>query len=567
MATNSSTDFMTDLKGHAQTLLAGSLAFSTVPPLLLKIVNDHIEHFPILPPGIDGHIVLFYLVNWLYFVLPVVLGLAAWWSVKKRDRRDTESVVDFLEKSRLTTWQYRLLRWGPVVVLGLLGLEGTLIIYPWNDSFFHGPAFMITLFGAYWLFTLGLIGCGALFQWYFLRLHRLGTTCRESVKTTWSWWLLGLAVSGIFFTGAYFSFFDEHEGEWLFSGNKSKTDSTLVIELPFQWKEIAEVIDSVYVKPLESSYGHVAEQANLLAATSLDYNDFVLRQMPKPKFAWENVDGLQTSALEVRSQLLLAYDRARKLDTSKNAGKVSLNCFLNSLKSDHTVTTLLNHYDLQGVRFITPSDSAKRDSLRLILANQLMPLADNLAEAAESIQRVAEKQSHKLMADWVQITRLKGLFLLFCYLDLLLFGWFVIRLAEAMARKNARATGARRLAGANSAVDSSAPPKTYRELIYVKELVLMTALLILPLFRTVDEQTVSADQPFWFLSLPELLGSKSQILPNGYSSQENQTENHEKVMRRLDQIDAHVTQLEKRAVRLEKSVAGAHKAVEELTHQ
>lgn len=573
MATSTATaDFFDDFKDYSEAVLVGSLAFGSAIPLVLKTISDH---YPGIHSSIPNQVWLFYWAYALYFVLPIVLGLLAWWAVKKNSPDDMVFVDGFLDKKRLTRRQYRLLRWGPLLVLGVLTALGMFIMWP-RGGWYHGPAFMKGLLWAYFLLTAGLVIGGMAFHLTFVKIPASNTFRRRAVQGIWTQWVLGVALAGVLFWLVSWSFFEEHEKQDLIPSNASNAekpkpdpDSALTIQMPFQWQLTARLIDSVYVKNIDNSFRHVTEQANLVAAASLDYNDIVLRQQPDMAHWWKLAPKIPLPCARVlRDQLIKAYEEADCLGNEKYVGSESLDLLVRLDSTSAALDSFRRRYDVLAA-FPNPDGSAEADTLRLLLANQLMPLADNLGEAAVSIRAMARKHSRMLLAEWVKITRFKGLFLLFCYLNILLFAWFVMRLAYEVCLSVPDEVGAprKRVAPTNpAATEGQKPPQKYRELTYLRYFLALALLLILPLFRTVDENTVSADQPFWFLNLPELIGDVVQPLPDGYGSGANHAKNQE-MMDRIGEINTHVERLEKDAEDLKKSLDGIDRNIEQLKYQ
>ncbi|MBC7893315.1 MAG: hypothetical protein H7Y12_13955 [Sphingobacteriaceae bacterium] len=580
MATSATTDFLDDFKGYAQGLLLGSFAFGSVFPLALKMANDL---FPGMGTGTGAqtyHIVVFFVVNLVYFVLPLLFGLLAWGTCRQDSPDDALFRVDFLEKSTLpNTARWRgAFRQKPLWILLILVVLGSMLMYPWRN--FHGP-------GQLFFLLLCYLSVTGLFIRHARQFYRDGLPPQLTediffanvVRRVRTQWIIALAVSVFLFGVAYFSFFREHEHHF-FTPEAAKglarepEDKDLTIRMPFAWQETASRLDKLYVKPIKGKFDSVAMEANLLLSTSLDYNDIELRQQPDTAL----LSALKRSripigpAWELRKQFLVAHDTLRRLIGRDYVGSSSLDTLLDQYRRSRWVEELLGFYHLDT------QDSEVR--INLLLANQHMPLADNLAEAAGGLKEAAEKHSRKLLADWIKISRIKGLFLLFTFLNMLICGWFVIRLANEVhireksellppkpAGKAAKAEGP---SVENLVPAPTTPPRSYRELTNLKYFISLTILLILPLFRVVDESTVRADRPFWFLNLPELIGNVVQPLPNGYNSQSNFVQNQE-VISRLNQLgqgvkklDSTSTDQQKITRDLQKATRDAREVLEEL---
>ncbi|MFD2935083.1 hypothetical protein [Spirosoma flavum] len=538
---------MDNIKDYFQAVLVGSFTFGSVFPLVFRTVSDLL---PTVGSSIIGQIRLFYAVNIVYFVGPLMFGLLAWWFLQKNHPDDLlfkEDFLSFQNGYRQVKWQPRL-RNIPIITLLLLIAFGLWVMQAMSNPF-HGPIFigalfiihvLITISMSYlsWLLFKRLIWCPNRKLIYFNRFA--SQICTQ--------WLLGLLLSSSLFAAATLSFFYEHEGTYLwnaFENTDSPKDALLRIDMPFRWEKTANEIKASLIDPFTTCFNDVSTEANLLAASQLDYNDIAIRI--KPDTGQQRLIDRTLplkSADSLRSMLLIAYQRVKELTGSNSLLRYTdsgpLDAYLEKINQSKQVALFQNCYSL-SLDSIQPSlrhsSILLTPTMQLLRANQLMPLADNFVESADVIRQSADKQSRSLLAQWVKISRIKGLFFLSTFLNLLLCTWFVIRLAnEAFVRTT-------------SSPKSESPPKQYRELINLRYYISLTVLLILPLFRTIDETSISSNHPYWFLDLPQLVGNVVEPLPNT-----NSTGNFggNEVTNRLEQLNKQVKSLTDTAKKLEK---------------
>ena len=315
--------------------------------------------------------------------------------------------------------------------------------------------------------------------------------------------------------------------------------------MPFEWQETANHVNDLLVAPFGKCFTTLTTEANLLLANESDYNDIAIRLKPGSDEQASLNSRLPLPAVDsLRKLIVLAYITAR---SSTGPGIYKSNSALMKQLDNHRhhepIDCFKEACQLNLDRSINQPrlhDSVARR--QLLLANQLMPLADNLSEAAASVAGLADLQSRRLLAEWVKISRVEGLFFLFTFFNLLLCGWVLLRLANEVRQQKARPKAA-------------PPPKPYRELADVRFYLSMTVLLFIPLYRTVDENTVRTDRPFWFLNLPELISNVVQPLPNT-ASNSNSSPNTD-VLNRFDTLDTRVKELNRTAAELRKITQNA----------
>ncbi|WP_420147923.1 hypothetical protein [Spirosoma sp.] len=532
MAQASTSDFTDDIKNQLKAILVGSFAYGSVFPLILRTFSA------VIPTTPSTQSVIFHVVNIIYFIIPLLIGAIVWLFLKKNDANDLLFKTEGLSLFNIDSGQKWTIKHAPAIVLVLLVVTGCAVIV----SSHHGPNLIWVLFATYLLITGGALAC-CLYLYRKLKLPYLSKSHKSYFKQAatriWLQAGIGVLLSSVLFGISTTFFFRQHEKVDFWKAD-TQEDSTLSIKMPFQWEETSKRIDSSLVKPINGCFTEVSNEANVLTATMTDYNDITIRISPAPKQQEILNKTLPLKAADsLRNQLITAYLLTKKL-LKAYSGTDSLDTLLQKINASGQVQELEQCYSLSldSIRQKKPhADALFTPTMQLFRANQLMPLADNLSEAADILRLQADERSRFFLAEWVNINRIKGFFFLSIFLNLLLFAWLIIRLTNEVLIRNPKAQ------------PSTDSPKQYRELISLRYFITIVLLLIIPLFRTIDASTVNASHPYWFLNLPELVNNVVQPLPNTAA---NANYGQNEVTSRLDLIDQKVKSLSEAAKKLEK---------------